>query len=83
MQIVSAGSGTGWTTTKKCKSCEAVLKADGGDIYYEVRDEDIKAQQYEMDIEGTYYIICPECENEIKVKAREIPANIREFLRTR
>ena len=69
MKVLQSGSKV-WTITKTCKSCEALLKAEESDIQYELTEEDLRSQQYNDDIEGSYFITCPECQNEIKIKTK-------------
>lgn len=76
-------SGKGWNKRVTCKGCEAVLEAGSEDVHHEVTDEDARSQQYENEVEGSYFIICPECEQQTKIKSKDIPENIREYLRSR
>jgi len=73
--------GEGWSISKTCKGCKAVLQADASDIQYEITDSDLAAQQYNDDIEGTFFILCPECGQYIKFKDKELPETIKAKLK--
>jgi len=79
MKVIAEGKG--WTKRVTCKGCSAVLEAEVSDINYEITDIDLREQQYEPEIEGTYSIDCPECGQNLSIKRNDIPANIRQQIR--
>lgn len=81
MKVIKKGEG--WKKQLTCKGCKAVLEFSTDDIQYEVSEEEIREQHEKVDIQGSYYITCPECEQNTKLKAKELPNNIVEFLRSK
>lgn len=59
-----------WSMQINCagKGCKVPLEIEQSDISYRVTDEDALAQQYKVDVEGTFSIICPRCGQQTKVK---------------
>lgn len=74
--------GKSWTIKKTCKGCGAVLEIEPTDISYEITDSDISSQQYNEDIEGTFSVNCPSCGQFIGFRKNEIPAPIKERIKT-
>ena len=79
MKVISKGGC--WTVNKQCKGCKAILEADETDLQYEVTDEDTTAQQYLNEIEGSFYIECPECGQRLKILGKNIPEKIKERIK--
>lgn len=67
MKIISPGQGT-WRTRVICQGCKAKLEFETEDITYAVSDADAANQQYNLDIEGSFYATCPLCWTDIKIR---------------
>ncbi len=79
MRVIESGTKQ-WCKQIVCKGCKALLEADGEDLQYKVTDATAQAQQYQEEIEGDFFISCPECGQEIKIK--NIPPSIKEQIKS-
>ena len=79
MKVITKGKG--WRLNITCKGCEAVLEIETEDLNYELSTEDATNQQYELEIEGRYFVECVECTTRIDIKSKNIPTKIREKAR--
>ena len=79
MKVIEKGKD--WAKRLKCKGCKAVLEADHTDLRYHLTDLDLSAQQYNEDIEGSYFVVCPECDQHLSVNKKDIPTTIKEIVR--
>ena len=57
-----------WTTKVKCKGCHAELEAEKEDITYRITDEEALVQHYKIDVVGTFFVTCPLCGQQLRVK---------------
>lgn len=80
MRVVQQGDK--WKIKKTCTACKAVLEIEEEDIQYKVTDGDAAKQQYEQDIEGTYFVTCPECGQELIIKSNKIPLGTQERIKS-
>jgi DNA-directed RNA polymerase subunit RPC12/RpoP len=71
MKIIKQGKA--WSKHVDCKGCTAALEIEESDIQYEVTAADAARQQYDEEIEGTFYIECPECWQKLIIKNKDIP----------
>ena len=67
MKVLKTGK-TNWITRLRCSGCKAELEAEKEDIQYKITDAEATIQQYVVDIVGTFYVVCPECGQQLKVK---------------
>ena len=70
MKILKYGEGYLKTTT--CKDCKSELEYVPTDIQYYTDSEFPEGNLMEYDIVGIYYIVCPVCGKEVRVKSRVI-----------
>lgn len=68
--------GKGWSKRITCKGCNAVLEVEESDIKHRITDSDAASFQYELDIQGTFYVECPECWQVLTIKMKDIPSPI-------
>lgn len=66
MKVIEKGNK--WVKNINCKGCKAVLEIETEDLQYEVTEAQAIAQQYAEEIQGEHFVICPECEQKIKIK---------------
>jgi transcription elongation factor Elf1 len=71
MKIVKKGRD--WFKRITCKGCETLLEIEEPDIQYKVTEMDVEAQQYEDDINGTFFVNCGNCELVLPIKVKDIP----------
>lgn len=75
--MIVVKKGKGWEKTIACKGCESVLKLEATDVEYKLTKEQTLAQQYETDIEGTYYVTCVECGMQLPLKSDALPETVK------
>jgi hypothetical protein len=80
MKVIKQGN-TSWSKRIGCRGCLAVLEVEEPDILYIVTPADAAKQQYEDDIEGTFYVKCPECELDLIIRNSDIPKAARERIK--
>lgn len=76
MKIIKTGKE--WKHRLNCK-CQTVLEVTKEDITYKVSDEAALAQNDRLEVEGDYFVVCPLCKTQLKVK--NIPIAIKEELK--
>lgn len=80
MKVIKQGN-TSWSKRIGCRGCQAELEVEEADILYIVTPGDATRQQYDDDIEGTFFVECPECELDLIIKNKDIPKPARERIK--
>ena len=70
--------GEKWSKQVTCKGCKAVLKIEEEDLKYEVTPEDSARDQYNDEVQGTFYIDCCLCEQRLVIKSKDVPKPVAE-----
>ncbi len=79
MKIITEGKE--WTKRLTCKGCKSVLEIDVKDLGYNLSEIDLASQQYQDEIEGSYFVSCPKCSLDLTIKKTDIPNSIKELLK--
>jgi ribosomal protein S27E len=81
MKIIKQGRS--WFKRITCRGCEAVLEVEESDVQYKVTASDAASQQYEDEIEGTYYVECAGCGQSLTIKPKDIAKPVAERIKDR
>ncbi len=71
MKVIMKGNSR-WVERVPCHCCDALLEITKEDVKYKLTEEAARKQQYEEEIEGEYFVYCPECGEAIKLKKSTI-----------
>lgn len=80
MRVITKGV-INWKKEIVCKSCSALLEIEKTDLQYDISDKEAMSQQYVLEPEGSYFVVCPECETTVIIRSKDIPQAVRNEIR--
>lgn len=79
MKVIEEGGS--WKKVIKCKGCSSVLEIESEDVGHKLSEAEIDSQQYEDDIEGTYFVTCPKCGQDLTIRKQDLPTPTKKLAR--
>ena len=81
MKVITKGKS--WSKQITCKGCKALLEIQEDDLQHRIFATDIARDQYEEEVEGTFFVNCPECFQLLSIKGKDLPEPMKQRIRNK